>query len=85
MILKDNDGDVGIALAVWEGLVVGKAGVKGVPGTCIYYMSTPRSSISAGSPARRPNSEFLSSVRRSKQGSNGSGGDKGDEGESGTF
>ena len=32
MILKDNDGDVGIALAKWEGVVAGKPGVKGVPG-----------------------------------------------------
>ena len=32
MILKDNDGDVGIALASWEGAVAGKPGVKGVPG-----------------------------------------------------
>ena len=33
MILKDNDGDVGIALASWEGFVAGKPGVKGVPGS----------------------------------------------------
>ncbi len=32
MLLKDNDGDVGIAFAVWEGYKAGVPGVSGVKG-----------------------------------------------------
>ena len=65
MILKDNDGDVGIALASWEGAVAGKPGVKGVPGIQRQIKWQDRNV-----------NTFLP---RSEQGTDWSGGDSGSE------
>lgn len=37
MLLKDNDGDVGIALGIWEGYKPGVPGVSGVQGVAGNY------------------------------------------------
>ena len=35
MLLKDNDGDWGVAVAAWRGM---KKGQPGVPGICFFFV-----------------------------------------------
>ena len=67
MILKDNDGDVGIVLASWEGAVAGKPGVKGVPGITIQRQ------------IKCQDRNVKTFLHRSEQGTDWSGGDSGSE------
>ena len=80
MILKDNDGDVGIALANWEGVVAGKPGVKGVAGK-FWLIKSVRNEREAPPPSTTLTSlsPFVH-LQRSKQGTDGSGWDSGSEG-----